>query len=186
MGFVVSVGLGARRCQHEEANIQMKVGGLAGSGRNLVDVQIDGRVDDAEAGDAGFLARFGQCDRSQIGTSVGVTAGLEPPVELDVVEDQSGRPARIDHRRRRGQVPGAAGSVERIGVGLAELEDLGAEPFLFLTDEVGGADLLDGGSQIGGHGGTVARVARLPDVDEGLGGETGLVEGSLGHHGGGE
>ena len=71
---------------------------------DLVDVEIDRRRPHAQPGDAGLLRRLPQRHRREVGVSVGVTARLDPDLQLRVEEDQGcvPQPHRPRGRSRSG------------------------------------------------------------------------------------
>ncbi len=102
----------------------MQMFGLAGPSRNRVNIQVNRRLDDLQALNAGLLGCFGQRDLSKVGHTIGMSARLQPPVELDVMHDQRSVSARVDHRSRAGEVTCEAGSVKSVRMGFTEPENL--------------------------------------------------------------
>ena len=89
-----------------------------------VDVEVDRGREHAQAGDAGLLLRLPQRHPGQVAVAVGVAARLEPAPHLGVEEQQHLAGARVDHRRRPGEVALEARAVEGVRVGVDEGEDL--------------------------------------------------------------
>jgi hypothetical protein len=139
----------------------MEMGRFAGSSRDFVHVEIDGGNPHRQAGETGLLLGFGQRDDGEVAVPIGVTAGLQPSVELDVVKDQGRPPGGVDDGGRAGQMTGQARSVESIRVATTELQNPLPEVFLLGTNEFGRSDLLDGEGETGLHVGKLARRDHL-------------------------
>lgn len=161
MRFVVPDRLRTGRAQHDESDVEMEMSRFAGPSRNLVHIEIDRGNPHRQTSDTGLLLGFGHCDNGQVTVPIGVTAGLQPSVELDVVKDQCRPPGGVDDGSRTGQMTGQARSVESIRVSTAELEHPLPVVFLLGTNEFGRSDLLDGDKETGMHLGTLAGCDQL-------------------------
>ncbi len=126
MRLVIPDRLRSGRAQHDESYVEMEMGGFAGSGRDLVHIEIDGGNAHRQAGDPGLLLGFGQRDDGEITVPIGVTPGLQPSVELDVVKDEGRPPGGVDDGGRSGQVTRETRPVESIGVSIDRTRESGA------------------------------------------------------------
>ncbi len=145
MGLVIPHRLTAGLGENEEADIEMEMGRFAGSGRDLVDIQIDGGLVHGKTRQASFFAGLPQSDGAEVTDAVGMPTGLQPPIELHVMHDQRGRTGRIHHRRRPGEVARKARAKQSIGVLRTKVQHLLPVDLLARPDYVGLTDLADGG-----------------------------------------
>lgn len=110
------------------ADVVMEVRGLAGTGGDLVDVDVErerhrlGR-ERPKPGQAGLLVRLAQCHRVWIGLAVRVPSELEPAAELGVVRQEDGAMVGREHPCRSGDVALETAALEAIGVRAHELPD---------------------------------------------------------------
>ncbi len=70
--------------------------------------------------EAGFFGGLAQRHPQNIGIAVGMSAGLEPLVLLDVMHDQRLAEILTHHPGRAGNMRGQVFAIEHIGVGLHE------------------------------------------------------------------
>jgi hypothetical protein len=173
---VIPVDLAVGRRHHHEPNIEVKMLGFARTGRNGVDVEIDRRFDHPEIGDAGLFGCLGQCHVGEVRVAVGVTTGLEPTIQLHMMENQGCLAPGIQNCGRAGEMTFEATAVQSVGVGSAEAQYLVAERPLRPIGDRYRFDLLNGKLEARAHPGNLAAK-----IDQRFGGEADLVEGGLGH-----
>jgi hypothetical protein len=117
---VVRGDLGAGRGQQQEPQVVVHVERTVGVG-HVVDVEIDGRQHRAQVDEPGLLLGLPTGGGQEVAVAVDVATGLEPAGQLAVVEDQDAA-GGVDHHRRRGEVVGQGGPLERVDRAVAELE----------------------------------------------------------------
>ena len=123
---------------------------LGGRG-DLVHVEVHGDGIDHEALDAGLLGRFSQCNGSQVGVTVAVSARLQPALQLGVEQQQDMVPRSVHHQRGSRQVTLEAGAAEHVVVRRDEVEDR-APMSLRIGIDRGGAQRLDRIGEVGRRG----------------------------------
>jgi hypothetical protein len=103
---------------HEIAQVEMIVLRLLSSGRYAVDVHVEWtrsvRVY-RQSNEAGLFARLAQCcGFAALLPGISVAAGLQPAVELAMVEEQHAGAVVSDHERARREVSFGDRAVERV------------------------------------------------------------------------
>ena len=78
---------------------------------------------EVEARHARFLAGFAERDFFDLRLAVGMTAELQPAIELAMVREQAAAAIGRDDPGRAGDVPRPAGPLEAIGVRLDQCDD---------------------------------------------------------------
>ncbi len=96
--FVISLHRAVRGCHHKEPDVQMEMFGLARSGGDGMDIQIQRWLNNPQTFNAGLLGRFGQRDLCQVGDAVRMSAWLKPSTQLHMMQDERRSSAGIDHR----------------------------------------------------------------------------------------
>ena len=71
-----------------------------------MDVEIDGHGPDLQTLDAGFLGGFSEGDTGKVGIAVGVSAGLDPDLQLGVEQHECAFEVGVDHERGAGEMAG--------------------------------------------------------------------------------
>ena len=84
-------------------------------GIDPVDVEIDGHGPDLQTLDAGFLGGFSEGDTGKVGIAVGVSAGLDPDLQLGVEQHECAFEVGVDHERGAGEMAGTFVTLERVG-----------------------------------------------------------------------
>lgn len=112
--FVVVGHFGPRGSKNQKADIEVKMLGFTGSGRNGVDVDVDGGGHDDKTVDPGLLGGLLQRHCGQVAVTIGMASRLEPPIELAMVEQKRLGPGGIDDEGRAGQVSGQATAMQRV------------------------------------------------------------------------
>ncbi len=93
-------------------------------------------------------------DTGQVGVAVAVTPGLEPALELAVVEHHHLFPPVIDHQGGAGEVAGPATAVQGVRVGGDEVED-GPPVLVGGGVDVGRFDVGPGDGEVAGRPETI-------------------------------
>lgn len=106
----------------EEPGVEVEVRRL-GRWTDLVDVEIDGHGSHPQAAETGLLGRLPERDRRQVGVAVAVPAGLQPTLQLAVVQHDDRRSVVGDHERRAGEMTGKTRPEEGVVVFVDEIED---------------------------------------------------------------
>ena len=110
------------RRQHQEPHIVVVVGVL-GRRFDPVDVQVDSRFHDPQPGDSRLLNRLTQGHPGKVGVTVGVTAGLEPALQLGVEQEEYPTIRGIHDECRASEVTGPTAPVEGISADVQQLQD---------------------------------------------------------------
>jgi hypothetical protein len=161
----IGVDDGVGGSDQKVAQVQMLMGRVCSPGRDVVDVDVEragrGRMED-EAADPRLLeglAKGHVLPRRLSG--LGVPAGLEPAVELAVVEEQHPLAVRRHDEGAPREVALGDPAVEGIGMAPHEVEDPVAVSCLLLVGRGVATERLDeGGAGIGGR----HEAAILPTV----------------------
>ena len=83
---------------------------------DTVDIQIDCRFDHLQTVDSSLFRRLSQCNPGQIGVAIGVTTGLQPALQLTVVQHQDAVVDWIDDQCGPRQVTWPTTPLKRIGI----------------------------------------------------------------------
>ena len=149
-------------------------------------VQVDGGLLHAQARQPRFLAGLTLGNRGQITITVGMAAGLEPTVQLHVMEDKGRRSARVNDRSGTGEMARQTRSVQCVGVLPAEFQYLVAVLLLLSSHQLRRTNLRNcqfKRSGQGGFGHLATLVIRAPRGTDDWGRMTGgriSGDGSLG------
>jgi len=120
--LVIADGLRSLRGEDHEPHVVMEHLGLART-RNIVDVEIDSRIDDLESLDARLLCSLLECHARQVRFPVGVPTRLKPTAELRVEHQQRLRRIVIEDQCRACQMARRRGSIEGVGLQSREFEE---------------------------------------------------------------
>ena len=102
---------------HHETNVVVQVRILS-RGIDPVDVEIDGHGPDLQTLDTGFLGGFSEGDTGKVGIAVGVSAGLDPDLQLGVEQHECAFEVGVDHERGAGEMAGTFVTLERVGTSI--------------------------------------------------------------------
>ncbi len=83
---VVNQGVWGR--EHKEPHVKVDMFRLITTGGNGVDIQIDRRCHHPQTINPGLLLGFAKRNGGEVAVTVGMSAGLQPSVELGVMEQQ--------------------------------------------------------------------------------------------------
>ena len=86
-----------------------------------MDVEIDGHGPDLQTLDTGFLGGFSEGDTGKVGIAVGVSAGLDPDLQLGVEQHECAFEVGVDHERGAGEMAGTFVTLERVGSSIEQL-----------------------------------------------------------------
>ena len=147
--------------------------GVFGGWVDSIDVEVERDRPDAETFDTGLLLRLAQGDRRKIGITVGVSARLDPDLQLRVEQHERAFGGRIDHEGAPGEVAGALAPVERLRTvleqpphappRLAEIHVVdGGDHRPGVTDSIGGAQPGISESEQRRHRHPVDAIGRVP------------------------
>ena len=78
---------------------------------------------DLELFDSRFLARFPECDGQRIELSIGMSTGLQPSIELGVMQEEDIATIPRDDPRRTGHMSLEAGPLETIRTSFHEFHE---------------------------------------------------------------
>lgn len=115
---------GFSRCQNEESNIEVEMRRLVSSFGDAMDVEVNSRFDQMQAGEAGFFLRLPKGHPPQIAVAVSMAARLEPSIQLPVVDEQDLVSPGVEDQSRSGQVAFQARAMQGVRMVGTELEDL--------------------------------------------------------------
>lgn len=116
MGFVADHEGFACGGAHDEAHVVMEMLRLVRARRNHVPVEIEDVALDDQIVQARLLPRLAQRDAREVGVAIGVTAELQPAIELAMMREQHAPTGSIDEPGRTGEVSRHAAAFETIRV----------------------------------------------------------------------
>jgi len=88
MRFVTHHETIVRARANDEARVIVPVLGFGAARRNDVAIEVEDFRIDGEAAESGLFFGFSQCHRGKIGIAIGVSAELQPAIELAVVRKE--------------------------------------------------------------------------------------------------